>query len=106
MLNRVGIPQRRIAALTGQAQSEISEILAGRQVQSYALLTRVADGLGLPRGWLGVAHDEDTTHLLEQPPRSPANAHRPTATNHTASVNDAKPDARNPTRSRTHAGGG
>ena len=35
ILQRVGVSQRRIAALTGQSQSEISEILGGRQVVSY-----------------------------------------------------------------------
>jgi Helix-turn-helix domain len=51
MPSRVGVPQRRIGALTGQSQSEVSEILAGRQVQSHAVLTRIADGFGLaPRG--------------------------------------------------------
>lgn len=75
MLNRVGVPQRRIAALTGQSQSEVSEILAGRQVQSHAVLARIADGFGLPRGWLGVAHDEDTLRLLHRhtPPASTRN---------------------------------
>ncbi|MCA1704415.1 MAG: helix-turn-helix domain-containing protein, partial [Actinobacteria bacterium] len=32
LLRRVGISQRQIAALTGQSQSEVSEILKGRQV--------------------------------------------------------------------------
>ena len=53
LLQRVGVSQRRIAALTGQSQSEISEILAGRQVVSYDVLTRIADGLGVARGSSG-----------------------------------------------------
>jgi transcriptional regulator with XRE-family HTH domain len=64
LLQRVGVAQRRIAALTGQSQSEISEILSGRQVVSYDLLVRIADGLGVPRGQLGLAYDESTAHLL------------------------------------------
>ena len=48
LLQRVGVSQRAIAALTGQAQSEISEILGGRQVVSYDLLVRIADGLRRP----------------------------------------------------------
>ena len=35
----------------------MSEIIAGRRVvDSYDLLVRIADGLGLPRGWMGLAH--------------------------------------------------
>ncbi len=48
------VSQRRIAALTGQSQSEISEIISGRQVTSVAVLERIADGLGVPRAWLGL----------------------------------------------------
>ncbi|WP_338598637.1 hypothetical protein [Saccharopolyspora sp. SCSIO 74807] len=51
-----GVPQIRIAALTGQAQSEVSEVLSGRAVRSYDLLSRIAEGLGVPRGWMGLAY--------------------------------------------------
>jgi transcriptional regulator with XRE-family HTH domain len=51
LLNAVGYSQRRLAALTGQSQSEISEIFAGRSVTSVNLLERIADGLGCPRSW-------------------------------------------------------
>jgi len=64
LLQRMGVSQRHIAALTGQAQSEISEILAGRQVVSYDVLARIADGLGVPRGALGLAYDDETAALL------------------------------------------
>ena len=64
LLQRVGVSQRRIAALTGQSQSEISEILAGRQVVSYDVLTRIADGLGVARGSLGLAYDDATAALV------------------------------------------
>jgi antitoxin component HigA of HigAB toxin-antitoxin module len=58
LLQRYGVSQRLIAALTDQSQSEVSEILAGRRrVVSYELLTRIADGLGVPRGWMGLASD-------------------------------------------------
>jgi transcriptional regulator with XRE-family HTH domain/tetratricopeptide (TPR) repeat protein len=67
LLQRVGISQRRIAALTGQSQSEISEILGGRQVVSYDVLARIADGLGVPRGHLGLAYDETTAQLVGAP---------------------------------------
>lgn len=57
ILQRYGVSQRRIAAQTGQSQSEISEILGGRQVKSYDVLVRIAEGLGIPRGWMGLAMD-------------------------------------------------
>jgi transcriptional regulator with XRE-family HTH domain len=58
LLQRVGVSQRKIAALTGQSQSEISEILNGRQVMAYDVLVRIADGLGVPRGYMGLAYDD------------------------------------------------
>src|SRR3954469_7620070 len=45
ILQRFGIPQRRIAAATNQVQSEVSEILKGRKIKHYDLLLRIADGL-------------------------------------------------------------
>ena len=44
-----GVSQRRIAELTGQSQSEVSEILSGRQVQSYELCRRII--LCVPVRW-------------------------------------------------------
>ena len=68
MLRRVGISQRQIAALTGQSQSEVSEILKGRQVMAYDVLARIADGLGIPRGYMGLAYDEATATSVVGPP--------------------------------------
>lgn len=64
LLQRAGVPQRRIAALTGQSQSDVSEIVSGRKVTSYDLLARIADGLGVPRGYLGLAYDHTSALLL------------------------------------------
>jgi transcriptional regulator with XRE-family HTH domain len=58
LLQRHGVSQRAIAARTGQSQSEISEILAGRHVISYDVLERIALGLGVRRGSMGLAYDE------------------------------------------------
>jgi hypothetical protein len=68
MLQRYGVPQRLIAVMTEQAQSEISDILGrtGRRVTSYDLLARIAEGLRVPRGWMGLAYDEGTVALLEE----------------------------------------
>jgi transcriptional regulator with XRE-family HTH domain len=70
LVQRFGVSQRRIAALTGQ--SEISEILSGRQVLSYEVLARVADGFGIPRGWMGLSYDDSTLAILEQDADDPA----------------------------------
>src|SRR5918992_5726292 len=56
LLRRRGVSQRQIAAMTGQSQSEVSEILKGRQVMAYDVLVRIADGLGVPRGYMGLAY--------------------------------------------------
>jgi transcriptional regulator with XRE-family HTH domain len=55
LLCRQGYCQQHIAALTGQSQPEVSAIIHGRQVMAYEVLSRIADGLGIPRGYLGLA---------------------------------------------------
>jgi transcriptional regulator with XRE-family HTH domain len=55
LLQRVGMSQQRIAALTGQSQPEVSAIIHGRKVQAYDVLLRVTDGLGIPRGLAGMS---------------------------------------------------
>ena len=71
LLQRAGVAQRQIAALTGQAQSDVSEILSGRSVKSYDLLARIAAGLGAPRGYLGLAYQESA----EPPTPAPGRLH-------------------------------
>lgn len=56
-VNAAGVSQRRIAVLVVMSQSEVSEILSGRKVLSYDVLVRVADGLHVPRGRMGLAYD-------------------------------------------------
>ncbi len=73
LLRRVGVSQRQIAALTGQSQSEVSEILKGRQVMAYDVLVRIADGLGIPRGYMGLAYGGSAaTSAVEEPGGAPA----------------------------------
>lgn len=50
ILCAAGVSQARIAQATGQQQSDVSAILAGRRVQSVAVLEGIADGLGVPLG--------------------------------------------------------
>ncbi|MBI3685781.1 MAG: transcriptional regulator [Actinobacteria bacterium] len=64
-LQRVGVSQRHIARLTGQSPSEVYEILKGRRVMAHDVLVRVADGLGIPRGYMGLAYDESTEIALD-----------------------------------------
>lgn len=56
LLRDAGVSQRQIAAMTGQSQSEVSEILRGRQVQGYDLLVRICEGLEVPRQCMGLAY--------------------------------------------------
>ncbi len=57
LLKRAGVAQKRIAALTGHAQPEVSRIMNGRHlVQAYVVLERIAEGLGIPRGLMGLAY--------------------------------------------------
>jgi Helix-turn-helix domain len=55
LLQRIGYSQNAIGQLTGQSQPEISAILHGRRVISYRVIARIADGLGIPRGYLGLS---------------------------------------------------
>jgi transcriptional regulator with XRE-family HTH domain len=64
VLNRRGVSQRHIGQLTGQSQSEISEILTGRRVAAYEVLERICVGLMIPAGHMGMAYDADTIQLL------------------------------------------
>ena len=64
LLRRVGTSQRRIATLTGLAPSEVYEISRGRRVMAYDVLCRIADGLGVPRGHLGLAYDSETAAFV------------------------------------------
>jgi transcriptional regulator with XRE-family HTH domain len=67
LMQRYGFSQRAIAALTGITQVEVSEILSGRRrVMGYAVLERMVEGLQLPRGWAGLAFDDETAALRDQ----------------------------------------
>lgn len=56
ILSDTGVTHAQIAQATGQHDSEVSDILAGRRVHSIALLERIMDGLGVPCGWMGLAY--------------------------------------------------
>lgn len=66
IMQRHGYPQREIAALTGIGQSEVSEIVCGRRrVVAYTVLDRLVEGFQLPRGWAGLAFDDETAGLRD-----------------------------------------
>jgi transcriptional regulator with XRE-family HTH domain len=67
LLNGRGYLQGHIAKLTGQSQSEVSEIVKGRQVLSYAVLERIANRLGIPRGHMGLAYADADGNLAAYP---------------------------------------
>ncbi|MGH3873040.1 MAG: helix-turn-helix domain-containing protein [Pseudonocardiaceae bacterium] len=54
-LQDAGLTQREIAARTGQQQSEVAEILAGRLVASHRVLRRIASGLDIPPEMVGLS---------------------------------------------------
>ncbi|MGH3937139.1 MAG: helix-turn-helix domain-containing protein, partial [Pseudonocardiaceae bacterium] len=54
--NGPGLSQRQIAARTGQSQSEVAAIVAGRRrVENYHLLVRIAKGLNIPPERMGLS---------------------------------------------------
>jgi tetratricopeptide (TPR) repeat protein/predicted XRE-type DNA-binding protein len=56
LLQKAGFSQQKIARLAGQSQPEVSAIIHGRKVQAYDVLSRIADGLGIPRGYMGLSY--------------------------------------------------
>ncbi|MDQ4092776.1 MAG: helix-turn-helix domain-containing protein, partial [Actinomycetota bacterium] len=58
LLTQADINQRQIAQMIGQSQSEVSEVLKGRRVMAYDVLVRIAQGLDIPRAWMGLAYDD------------------------------------------------
>jgi len=66
LLTEAGISQRQIAQLTGQSQSEVSEVIKGRRVMAYDVLLRIAQGLDVPRAWMGLAYDDEVAKSAAQ----------------------------------------
>lgn len=58
LLQERGYSQQQIAALAGQSQPEVSAIIHGRKVMAYDTLSRICDGLGVPRGYMGLAYND------------------------------------------------
>ncbi|GGN04243.1 hypothetical protein GCM10011609_49340 [Lentzea pudingi] len=58
LLRRHGVSAEQISALTGQSTAEVAEVLQGRQTMAWDALSQIARGLGVPRGYMGLAYDE------------------------------------------------
>jgi transcriptional regulator with XRE-family HTH domain len=67
LLQKLGYSQQRIAAMTGQSQPEVSSIIHGRKVMAYDVLSRICNGLGPPRGYMGLASCSCQAHVPETP---------------------------------------
>ncbi|HET9256920.1 MAG TPA: helix-turn-helix transcriptional regulator [Pseudonocardiaceae bacterium] len=59
LLKAAGWSQAKIAEAAGHSQSEVSEIMAGRRVMGYDVLVRISEGLGIPRGWMGLSYGDE-----------------------------------------------
>jgi tetratricopeptide (TPR) repeat protein len=56
-LRRRGLSRARIAGLTGLSETRVRQIWQGRQqITSYEVLERLAHGLNIPRGYLGLGY--------------------------------------------------
>ncbi|MCG3754673.1 helix-turn-helix transcriptional regulator [Amycolatopsis sp. Poz14] len=62
-MRAAGWTQRAIAELLGMRQSDVSEVLHGRKVQSVELLERIAEALNIPRGLMGLAYSLDAPRI-------------------------------------------
>ncbi|WP_367131523.1 hypothetical protein [Saccharothrix sp. HUAS TT1] len=65
LLANHGVPPERIASMTGQPAHDVDHVLTGAKVESYDTLIDIATGLGVPLGYMGLAHDE------QRPPDTP-----------------------------------
>ncbi|MGH3971844.1 MAG: helix-turn-helix domain-containing protein [Pseudonocardiaceae bacterium] len=66
LLQRHNFTQRQVADLTGISQSQVCEIMKGRRVQAYDVLVRICEGLGIPRGYMGLAYDDEVEPQPEE----------------------------------------
>ena len=72
-LKERGFSWSAVATATGLRASRVSEIAAGRRiVTDYAVLERIAEGLHIPRHYMGLALDEQTRHHRQSARLGPA----------------------------------
>jgi ribosome-binding protein aMBF1 (putative translation factor) len=59
-LRRRGWSRAAIAGATGLSENRVRAIARGRQaVTSYDVLERIADGLNIDRGWMGLGYTDE-----------------------------------------------
>ncbi|MBI1758904.1 MAG: helix-turn-helix transcriptional regulator [Actinobacteria bacterium] len=54
LLQEEGYSQYAIGVLVGQSQPEVSGVVHGRRVRTYDVMVRIALGLGVPPGYMGL----------------------------------------------------
>ena len=75
LYRQFGISQSDLARLTRCANSEIWEFIhKGRRTETYSVLARIADGLGIPRGQMGLAYTAMDAPAPLPAPRRPRRA--------------------------------
>jgi tetratricopeptide (TPR) repeat protein len=66
LLLAAGVTRTQITERVGQSLPQIHEVVdKGRTVVSVFVLERIADGLGVPRGWMGLAFTDDAEDMAE-----------------------------------------
>src|SRR6266540_1762191 len=55
LLRELSYSQNEIGRLTGLAQPEVYSVIHGRRISSYRVIARIANGLGIPHGHLGIS---------------------------------------------------
>ncbi|GAA0401148.1 helix-turn-helix transcriptional regulator [Micromonospora gifhornensis] len=77
-LKERGFSWSAIATATGLGASRVSEIASGRRiVTDYAVLERIAEGLNIPRHYMGLALDEQASHHRQGSPSDQARSLAP-----------------------------
>jgi transcriptional regulator with XRE-family HTH domain len=67
-LRRRGLSRARIAGLTGLSETRVRQIWQGKQqITSYEVLERLAHGLGIPRGYLGLGYTDTAEPATHRP---------------------------------------
>ncbi|TLG01766.1 helix-turn-helix transcriptional regulator [Nocardia cyriacigeorgica] len=66
LVRRCGISQREIGRRAGLTSSEIFQVLKkNRRVTAYEVLAKIADGLEIPRGYMGLAYGDGAADGLD-----------------------------------------
>ncbi|WP_181722908.1 helix-turn-helix domain-containing protein [Nocardia gipuzkoensis] len=66
LLQRGGFSQREIGRQAGLSSSEVYQVLhRNRRISAYDVLAKIADGLKIPRGYMGLAYDDSTENNLD-----------------------------------------